>query len=85
MQQDKMYEVEMKFNKDVFSEEQLEKYLKEQFHEDAFKRNGYDVAVLVYIPYDKYTDADDELSIIIGSVLKGGKYGVCVEYAEVEL
>lgn len=81
----KVYEVTMKFNKDVLTEEKLDTYLKGEFDEDVFKRDGHNVIALMYVPYDKYTDYEDELSISIGHLLKAGKYGVCTEYFEVDL
>lgn len=75
----------MMFDKEVLTEEQLETYLKERFDEDVFKREDYKVTALFYVPYDEYTDYADELSNSIGDVLKGGKYGTCTGYFEVDL
>lgn len=79
----KLYEVEMKFDENVLTEEELDAYLKERFDEEVFIRDGYRIVALFYVPYDKYTDYADELSISIGDVLRGGEYGVCIDYFEV--
>lgn len=83
--ENKVYEVEMIFDKEVLTEEQLKSYLEETFDKDVFQRKDYKVTALFHVPYDSYTDYADELSNSIGDVLKGGEYGVCTGHFEVDI
>lgn len=85
MKNDELYEVELEFNKDELTEEELTSYLKEEFDDkDIVSRNGHNVKALFLIPFDKYSDSHDELMYYIGDVLQGGAYGVSKGYVRVK-